>query len=153
MTVLTCGALEYFTSWIMEKLFKARWWDYSNRLLNIDGRVCLINSLAFGVLGMLGLYYINPHVEKFINSFSVELISILSITLFVIFVVDFIISFNIMNKFKDKIKLLNKDNTAEIKEKINELLGNNILTRRVRDAFPYYKPLLFKKIKQKINKK
>ena len=34
--------LEYLTSWVMEKLFHARWWDYSGRLLNIHGRVCLL---------------------------------------------------------------------------------------------------------------
>lgn len=156
LIIVLCSAIEYITSLIMEKLFKARWWDYSNRLLNIDGRVCLTNSLAFGFLGMIALYYINPHVEEFINSFSISLTHILSITLFVVIFTDFIISFNIMNKFKDKIKLVSKDNTAEIKEKINELLNNNILTRRVKDAFPNYTPILIrqiKKIKEKINKK
>ena len=151
-----CSAIEYITSLIMEKLFKARWWDYSNRLLNIDGRVCLINSLGFGVLGMLALYYINPYVEKIINSFSPSLINILSIILFVIHFIDIIVSFKIMAKFKDKIKLINKDNTVEIKNKINELMSNNVLTRRVKDAFPNYKPLLINginKIKNKINKK
>ena len=53
-----------------------------------------------------------------------------------------------MNKFKDKIKLVTKDNTAEIKEKINELLNNNLLTKRLKDAFPHYEPLLFKQIKK-----
>ncbi len=156
LIILLCSFIEYMTSLIMEKLFKARWWDYSHRLLNIDGRVCLTNSLAFGILGILGLYYMNPVVEGFINSFSDSLINILSIILFIIFIIDFAISFNIMNKFKDKIKLLNKDNTEEIKLKINELLSKNVLTRRVKDAFPHYKPLLFNKIKQikeKINKK
>ena len=51
-----------------------------------------------------------------------------------------------MNKFKDRIKLLNKDNTAEIKQKINEILNNNILTRRVKNAFPNYKPLIISRI-------
>ena len=152
LIIVLCSFIEYITSLIMEKLFKARWWDYSNRLLNIDGRVCLTNSLAFGVLGMLALYYINPHVEEFINGFSNSLTHILSIALFIIFLVDFIISFNIMNKFKDKIKLVTRDNTAEIKEKINEIFNNNILTRRVKDAFPNYTPNLIKIIKKKIKK-
>ena len=148
LIIFLCSAIEYITSLIMEKLFKARWWDYSHKLLNIDGRVCLTNSLAFGVLGMLGLYYLNPLVESFINSFSISLTHILSISLAIVFFTDIIISFNIMNKFKDKIKLVTKDNTAEIKEKINELLNNNLLTKRLKDAFPHYEPLLFKQIKK-----
>ena len=156
LIIILCSFIEYMTSLIMEKLFKARWWDYSERILNIDGRVCLVNSLAFGILGILGLYYLNPEIEAIIESFSIPLIHVLSILLFSILVVDFIISFNIMNKFKDKIKLLSKDNTEEIKTKIYDLLKHNILARRVAEAFPHYKPLLFeklKKIKEKINKK
>lgn len=30
-----CGVLEYFTSWYMEKFFHARWWDYSNKPMNL----------------------------------------------------------------------------------------------------------------------
>ena len=37
MTVVTCGILEYLTSWAMEILFKARWWDYSKERFNLNG--------------------------------------------------------------------------------------------------------------------
>ena len=45
--------LEYLTSWLMEKLFHARWWDYSQRFLNIHGRVCLRGFVAFGAMSVL----------------------------------------------------------------------------------------------------
>ena len=152
LIIVLCSTIEYLTSLLMEKLFKARWWDYSHRLLNIDGRVCLTNSLAFGILGMIGLFYINPFVEKFINGLSNNTICILSIALFIIFMTDVIVSFNIMNKFKNKIKLFNRDNTQEIKNKINELIMNNILMKRLKNAFPHYKPLIIKKIKKRMSK-
>ena len=41
MGIAVCGILEYLTSYIMEKFFKARWWDYSKRKFNINGRICL----------------------------------------------------------------------------------------------------------------
>ena len=41
MSIIICGILEYFTSFFMEKIFNARWWDYSKRKFNINGRVCL----------------------------------------------------------------------------------------------------------------
>lgn len=47
MTILICGVLEYFTSYIMEKIFKLRWWDYSRRKYNINGRICLDTLIPF----------------------------------------------------------------------------------------------------------
>lgn len=43
MSIIICGLLEYFTSFFMEKIFKARWWDYSQKKFNINGRICLEN--------------------------------------------------------------------------------------------------------------
>ena len=57
-----CSVLEYITSWIMEKLFKARWWDYSNKKFNINGRICLENAMGFG-LGALLVMYIIVHLQ------------------------------------------------------------------------------------------
>ena len=45
---IVTSILEYFTSWIMEKLFHMRWWDYSHYKFQINGRVCLLNSTCFG---------------------------------------------------------------------------------------------------------
>ena len=49
MSIIICGFLEYFTSYFMEIIFKARWWDYSQRKFNINGRVCLENLVLFGL--------------------------------------------------------------------------------------------------------
>ena len=54
--------LEYITSWAMEKLFHARWWDYSKRFLNIHGRVCLRGFVAFGAMSVLVVRYVQPFV-------------------------------------------------------------------------------------------
>lgn len=54
---LGSAVLEYTTSWIMEKFFHARWWDYSNLPLNLNGRICLPASILFGVMGILILKY------------------------------------------------------------------------------------------------
>ena len=59
--VLT-SALEYFTSWFMEKLFHMRWWDYSKKKIQINGRVCLLNSVLFGLACVLLCHVVNPPV-------------------------------------------------------------------------------------------
>lgn len=59
---LGASVLEYVTSWAMEKLFHARWWDYSNFRFNIQGRVCLIGAIIFGLGGVLITLVIQPYV-------------------------------------------------------------------------------------------
>lgn len=58
--MIVCAILEYLTSFIMEKLFGARWWDYSQKKFNINGRVCLDTMIPFGLLGLLIIHVINP---------------------------------------------------------------------------------------------
>lgn len=55
--------LEYVTSWGLEKLFHAYWWDYSHLPFNINGRVCLPCSLGFGAAGLLIVYVIAPVIK------------------------------------------------------------------------------------------
>lgn len=50
--ILAC-ILEYITSWLLEKIFHARWWDYSKEFLNINGRICAIGFLAFAGFAVL----------------------------------------------------------------------------------------------------
>ena len=60
MSILLFSFLEYFTSYFMEKIFKIRWWDYSRRKFNINGRICLETMIPFGLGGMLIMYIVNP---------------------------------------------------------------------------------------------
>ena len=56
------AVLEYGTSYVLEKCFHARWWDYSNIPLNLNGRICLPFALCFGAVGTLLYYYVCPLV-------------------------------------------------------------------------------------------
>ncbi len=60
--------LEYFTSFIMEYLFDMHWWDYSDEFLNINGRVCLLNSSLFGLLSVFVISVLNPVIYEFVYS-------------------------------------------------------------------------------------
>lgn len=72
--------LEYITSWSMEKLFKARWWDYSDHKFNICGRVCLENSLMFGGLCVLLLFILHPRIQALIQLCPPWLIQVIAVT-------------------------------------------------------------------------
>ncbi|MGL4607906.1 MAG: putative ABC transporter permease [Eubacteriaceae bacterium] len=68
--LLSTSLLEYITSWGMEKLFHAKWWDYSAHKFNINGRVCLKNSFLFGIMSLVLMYFVHPLVQGFIENFS-----------------------------------------------------------------------------------
>ena len=61
--VVAC-LLEYLTSFVMEKLFHRRWWDYSQKSFNINGRVCLEGFLCFGLFSVVAINYIQPFFTK-----------------------------------------------------------------------------------------
>ena len=48
--VLVLSTWEYFVGFILEKIFHTKYWDYSEQRFNIKGRVCLTNSICWGVL-------------------------------------------------------------------------------------------------------
>ena len=58
------AVLEYVTSWALERLFHARWWDYRDMPLNLNGRICLPASVLFGLAGLLVVYVLyQPTVD------------------------------------------------------------------------------------------
>ncbi len=139
LAVVLCSVVEYIVSFIMEKLFNTRWWDYSKRLFNINGRICLSNAVCFGALGLLLLYFINPILLSLIFKMPLFLLNIIFISLLIIFLIDFIFSFSIISKFTKDAKLIKKDSSKDINEKIKEFLeSKSILYNRLTKAFPNF---------------
>lgn len=149
MSMLVCTTLEYLTSYFMEKLFSARWWDYSNKKFNINGRICLEYAMLFGIGGTLIMYFINPMIINVMDTTSSTVIKILAIVLFIIYIVDNIISYIVMFKFRSTVgKLTKGDNTEEITKIIKDKFKSlSWLNKRLTEAFPNLKAYT-KKIKQ-----
>ena len=136
LSLLICSVLEYGTSYVMEKLFHARWWDYSNRKFNINGRICLTNMIAFGLLGCLIIYILDPIYFEKIKYLSTQILNIICIILLALFLIDSIFSVKIIKNIK-LIKKNMKDNTEEITRRVKEILiEKSALTRRIVEAFP-----------------
>lgn len=76
--------LEYVTSWVLEKLFHAVWWDYSEVKFNINGRVCLPASIGFGCAGLLVVHLILPFTQKatsFLSPLATEVVALVFMAL------------------------------------------------------------------------
>lgn len=137
--IFICSLLEYFTSYFMEKIFKARWWDYSTKRFNLNGRICAETMIPFGILGTIVICVINPIFEYLLNLFNFETIKITAIILFIIYIIDYTISLTIMFGFKGTLKTVEKDGTEEITKKVKKILINkNVLYKRLVEAFPNF---------------
>ena len=86
-TLLT-SVLEYVTSVLLEKLFHTSWWDYSNHKYQIHGRVCLMNSLLFGVMSTLVLEVLHPLISSLLIAIPRIVSFPLAGGLFVYFILD-----------------------------------------------------------------
>lgn len=155
MSIIICGILEYMTSYFMEKIFKARWWDYTNRKFNINGRVCLQNLVIFGILGTFIVFVANPFLLKYINMIPITTLRIILGIFSFIFLLDTIVSYKLIFELKDISREL-KDNTIEISEKVKKRIRSwKIgLYRRFVRAFPRIKDYVrynrWEEIKKKI---
>ena len=156
LATMLCGILEYFTSYIMEKIFKARWWDYSKMRFNINGRICLETLVLFGLAGIIILHYLNPFFISFITKIPDTTIHIASSILFFLFITDCIISFKIINSVKSiKVSISSqiKDNTDEISSKVREIIMKKSAPyRRLLFAFPQAFADKLKEGKEKLEK-
>lgn len=88
VTVIACGILEYFTSWILEFLFDTKWWDYTGFFLNINGRVCLEGLFVFGLAGVGFTYIFAPMLDNLYSRLASKARKPLCIALVSLFAVD-----------------------------------------------------------------
>lgn len=140
LSVVICSFLEYITSYMMEKLFKTRWWDYSDKKFNLNGRICGENALLFGLGGVIIIYITQPLLINILSKINPTFLFIATILCLLIFLTDTIISLNIMNRFKKTITSLDlkKDSTQDFTRMVKETINNNnkIFQKRLLSAFP-----------------
>lgn len=99
--VIGATALEYVTGVVMEALFKVRYWDYTNNVLNFQGRICLRSSIAWGFLTILMTRVIHLPVEQFVFSMPQRLLNYATVILTIYMVADFTLSFKAALDLRD----------------------------------------------------
>ena len=88
LSMLLCSVLEYFTSYILEKRWGIRWWDYSGHFLNLQGRICLAGAVIFGLGGTLLVCLLLPYYEKWYERIPRGWRLGVTLSLLLIFVLD-----------------------------------------------------------------
>ena len=137
LAILICGILEYSASYMLEKIFHARWWDYSTKKFNLNGRVCADTLLPFGLLGLLLVYAITPVMFSCFDLLSETMIQIICLSLSLLFLVDITISTTTLVKIRVHAGKLNGDSTEKITNEVRSVLAEkSALVRRIMRAFP-----------------
>ena len=116
---------EYIVGVLLEKLFKTKYWDYSKNRFNFKGRVCLTNSLAWGVLGVLFIKYIHPFIQHIIGYVDYIYVAIIASIIALILLIDAIISIVKVKNVQTTLRKIEEIN-EQIKEKLLELKEKNV---------------------------
>ena len=118
--MVTTSIIEYIGSFLLEKIFHIKLWDYSKNFLNINGRVCLLNSTMFGLLSLLMVYVIHPFVTKVIYQLPQIAQYYMALIIVVGMSFDFALSAAKMTAFNRALEEI-KDRRYEVKEKLKAL--------------------------------
>ena len=138
--MVVTGAIEYITSYVLEKIFHNKWWDYSEEKFNINGRICLKNLICFGLGSPIILYILNPYITDFLLQVKDEVLMGTAIVLFIIFVLDVVYSCLVAYNLRNRIIIV-EDLKNEKLARIPGML-ERMLNKRVKGIRRYPKRLL-----------
>ena len=137
VSFVLCGVLEYLVSYCLEKRFHARWWDYSQKPMNLNGRVWIGNLILFGLGGVLVVKLANPLLYRLFADISFRARYITAIALSVVFITDYLISHFVLKLVKDSVEKSEADNTEAIGKEVRKMLADkSLFAKRFADAYP-----------------
>ena len=121
---LLTSVLEYFTGWILEKVFHNKWWDYSEFPFNIRGYVCLKFSVLWGLACSFIMLVLHPIIYKFVKVFPKTVGIILLVIIFTAFTVDLVFTVSTNRRLKIIDEVAGK--LREISDEIGENIYENV---------------------------
>ncbi len=138
MSVILCSFIEYITSYLMEKIFKVRWWDYSHEPFNYNGRICLKNSMLFGIAGLFLIYTYYPFVLRILSLIPTSIIEILAVFLALIFLTDLTFTVIALSSVRTNLsKFAGRDATEEARREVIKVIKSHDFSfNRLLQAFP-----------------
>lgn len=131
--VVATSFLEYVASYLLELIFDMHWWDYSGDKYNLNGRIKLKNSILFGILSIILMYFIHPLVINLLSMLSYFNKQVLSVTLFIAITIDTVITVSSIFNLKAtalEYKIKNFSEEARL------TLKNGYIHKRLLKTFP-----------------
>lgn len=125
--------IEYFTDFILEKMFKLKLWDYADNKFNLHGRVCLLFSILWAVMATVFITFIHPAVSRYVQLLERPFLHILPLVLVIYGVTDLVFSIISITEFRKKIAYLYSE-YFNLSDDETEKIFNSF--RRLSTAFP-----------------
>ena len=122
--------LELFTGWILDKIFRMRWWDYSENRFNIGGYICLEFSIKWGLGSMIMVNMIHPMIYGVVSKIPLMVIYALLVIFAIAFIIDIIVTVKEIVGFKKSLGQLEKiaDGLKDIGDQLKDVVGNSAIT-------------------------
>ena len=177
MSFIVLSIWEYIVGVLLEKIFRIKYWDYSSKKFNFKGRICLDNSIMWGLLGVTFIMDIHPKIEVIFDLIPENIVKYFIVIVFIILIIDIIASIikikdiNIKRKIIEEIATTIKESKQDLRQTISDIQATKrikatirelkqkqkelkekleIQTQRLRKAFP---TMNFKDYKEAINKR
>ncbi len=115
VALIVTTTLEYLTAVILEKLFDAKWWDYSMFPLNFQGRISLISSVVFGVMAVLQIKFIHPFVKGLTDQIPEQTKNYVVLSIIIYIFVDLVLTVRHVSMMNGRL--------SEIQSAINAFFG------------------------------
>ena len=137
LSFVLCGVLEYMTSFVMERRFHARWWDYSKKPMNLHGRVWIGNLVLYGLGGVLIIHVFDPILYRLFAKTPLTAREILALCLSAVFAADYVVSHFVLKLVKTGVEGSEADSSEQISLEVRLLLHDrSVFYRRFADAYP-----------------
>lgn len=130
--------LEYIVSLIGECIFHVKWWDYSDFAFNINGRICLLFSVFWGILTIFLNTFINPKVDEFIEKIPIKRLHVATVLLIIFILLNIIITSFALKVFSTRLIYnynLEVQGMEEYYEQYLDIYKNNEQFKKIVDKF------------------
>lgn len=128
-SLLLTSIIEYITGYILEKVFKNRWWNYSNNKYNIHGYICLKFSIIWGMVCVLIIDIVHPLIFMFIRYMPQILGMVLLSIIFIMYIVDLCVTVATILKFNQRLEAIDalSQKLHIMSDEIGESLFENVV--------------------------
>ena len=127
--VLLPSALELVGGWVLYKLYRTRWWDYSDRPFNIGGYICLEFSLLWGVGALLMVKAVHPAIAALVDIVPPLVGFILMCLLYAVYAADVVATGISASDLARELDALEKvaDSMHAVSDAMTEILGTTAM--------------------------
>ena len=119
-SLIILTAWEYIVGVLLEKIFHTKYWDYSDHKINFQGRICLSNSIYWGILGVVFVKFIHPFIQRIVGNVDINILYFVVTISSLVFIVDVITSVIKVKNIQSALRKIEELNN-QIKEKLKEI--------------------------------